>query len=84
MTEQSYSKISLVNDNSTMFRGTAALTTNENSEWTDVRVHATLLNGNIVNLSIDPTKTEDHFKGLSIFGTVQSIVDENGKEIVKK
>lgn len=84
MTEQPSTKISLVNGNSTMFRGTADLTTNENVKWKDVPVHVAILNGNILNLNLDPGKTEDHFKGLPVFGTVQSIIDENGKEIVKK
>lgn len=83
MTGQPGSKIALVNGNATMFRGTADLTTNENVEWTNVPVHVTLFNGNVINISIDPAKTEDHFKGLPIFGTVQSITDENGKELVK-
>ncbi len=84
MTGEPSSKIALVNSNSTMFRGTADLTTNEDIKWTNVPVYVTLQNGNILNINIDPSKTEDHFKGLPVFGTVQSIVDENGKEIVKK
>lgn len=84
MTGEPSSKIALVNGNSTMFRGTADLTTNENVEWSDVPVHVTLFNGNILNIGIDPSKTEDHFKGLPVFGAVQSIVDENGREMVKK
>jgi hypothetical protein len=84
MTGEPSSKIALVNSNFTMFRGTADLTTNEDIKWTNVPVHVTLQNGNILNINIDPSKTEDHFKGLPVFGTVQSIVDENGKEIVKK
>lgn len=84
MTEQPSTKISLVNDNTTMFRGTADLTTNEHVKWKDVPIHVTLLNGNILNLNIEPTKTEDHFKGLPVFGTVQSIIDENGKELLNK
>ncbi|MDN5867793.1 MAG: hypothetical protein L0H55_10400 [Candidatus Nitrosocosmicus sp.] len=84
MTGEPSSKIALVNSNSTMFRGTADLTTNEDIGWTGVPIHVTLQNGNILNINIDPSKTEDHFKGLPVFGTVQSIVDENGKELVKK
>ena len=84
MTEQPSTKIALVNGNSTMFRGTADLTTNENVQWNDVPVHVTLQNGNIITVNIDPTKTEDHFKGLPVFGTVQSIVDISGREVVKK
>jgi len=84
MTGQPSTKISLVNGNATMFRGTADLTTNENVKWKDVPVHVAILNGNILNLNIDPGKTEDHFKGLPVFGTIQSIIDSNGKELLKK
>ncbi|MDQ2685878.1 MAG: hypothetical protein M3Y25_08565 [Thermoproteota archaeon] len=82
MTNQPSSKVALVKDNSTMFRGIADLTSNENIQWQDVPMHVTIRNGNIINIAIDPMKTEDHFKGLPVFGTVQSIVDENGKELV--
>jgi hypothetical protein len=84
MVDEPSSKIALINGNSTMFRGTADLTTNENVEWTDVPVHVALFNGNILNIGLDPAKTEDHFKGLPVFGTVQTIVDENGKELRNK
>jgi hypothetical protein len=84
MTNEPSTKIVLENGNSTMFRGTADLTTNGQVKWKDVPVHIAILNGNILNLNLDPGKTEDHFKGLPVFGTVQSIIDENGKEIVKK
>jgi hypothetical protein len=83
MTGQSGPKISLVYGNSTMVRSTIDLTTNENIQRADVPIHVTMLDGNIINLGIDPTKTDDHFYELPVFGTVQSIVDENGKELVK-
>ncbi|MDR4490452.1 MAG: hypothetical protein R2685_06065 [Candidatus Nitrosocosmicus sp.] len=83
MSEQPSSKIALIG-NSTMFRGTADITTNEDIKWQAVPIHVTLFNGNIINLGIEPTKTDDHFYGLPVFGTIQSIVDENGKELVKK
>jgi hypothetical protein len=34
-----------------------------------------MMNGNIINLDLDPTKTEDHFYGLPVFGTIQPMVD---------
>lgn len=78
------SKITLVNGNTTMFRGTADLTANENIEWQSVPIHVTLFNGNVLNIGLDASKTEDHFKGLPVFGTVQSIIDKNGKELLNK
>jgi hypothetical protein len=83
MSNQPSTKITL-NGNSTMFRGTADLTTNGQVKWKDVPIHVTILNGNILNLNIDPGKTEDHFKGLPVFGTVQSIIDNNGKNLLNK
>ncbi|HEY7572829.1 MAG TPA: hypothetical protein VH796_15810 [Nitrososphaeraceae archaeon] len=42
------------------------------------------MNGNVVNFNIGPTKTDDHFKGLPVFGTVESIIDQSGKELLKQ
>lgn len=83
MTEQPSTKIAL-EGNSTMFRGMADVTTNDNVQWRDVPAHLTIVNGNIAVLNTDPTKTEDHFKGLPVLGLLTLMVDENGKEIVKK
>jgi hypothetical protein len=84
MTSQPGEKILLVRENSTMFRGITDLTTKEKVQWSNVPIHVTLLNGHILNLAIDPTKTDDHFKGLPVFGTVQSMVDKNGRELLNK
>jgi len=67
MTGEPALKNALVNNSSTMFRGTDDLTTNEDIKWTNVPVHVTLQNGNLLNININPCKTEDHFKGL-LFG----------------
>jgi hypothetical protein len=61
--------------NTTMFRCAANFTIKENVQWEAVPIHIIMMNGNIINLDLDSTKTEDHFYGLPIFGTIQSIVD---------
>ena len=43
-----------------------------------------LFKENISNIGMDPANTDDHFKVLPVFGTVQSKMDENGTELVKK
>ena len=43
MTNEPSSKIVLINGNTTMFRGTANLTTNENVDWQSVPIHITYL-----------------------------------------
>ncbi|MEJ7642688.1 MAG: hypothetical protein WKF36_10940 [Candidatus Nitrosocosmicus sp.] len=69
--------------NNTMFIGNADITTNGNIEWEDVPIHMAMANGNIITINMNPSKTEDHFLGFPVFGTVQSIIDENGRELTK-
>jgi hypothetical protein len=76
--------IALTNGNYTDFKGIADITTNGEIKWKDVPITVHLANGNIINFNIDPSKTEDHFKGLPVFGTVESIIDQNGKELLKQ
>ncbi len=76
--------IELTNGNYTDFKGIANITTNGKVKWQDVPVIIHLVNGNIVNFNVDASKTEDHFKGLPVFGTVQSIIDQNGRELLKR
>jgi hypothetical protein len=73
--------IMLRNNNYTDFIGIADINTNGQVEWKDVPMTMHLLNGNIARFNMDPTKTEDHFKGFPIFGTVISITDQNNKEL---
>ena len=77
-------QIALINSNHTDFKGIADITTNGKIKWKDVPVVVHLMNGRIVNFNIEGTKTDDHFKGLPVFGTVESIIDQNGKELVKQ
>lgn len=83
MSDQPSTPIAL-QGNSTMFRGIADITTNGKVQWKDVPVHVAILNGNILNLSIEAAKTNNHFKGLPVFGTVVGIIDQNGKTIISK
>jgi hypothetical protein len=76
--------IALTNGNYTDFKGIADITTNGEIKWKDVSITVHLANGNIINFNIDPSKTEDHFKGLPVFSTVESIIDQDGRELLKK
>lgn len=77
-------KIALTNENYTSFMGSANITTGDEIRYEDVPVVIYLNNGNAVNINPDPIKTENHFKGLLIFGTVFSITDESGRELRDK
>lgn len=77
-------QIALTNSNHTDFRGIVDITTDGKIKWKDVPVVVHLMNGRIVNFNIEGTKTDDHFKGLPVFGTVESIIDQNGRELLKQ
>lgn len=68
--------------NSTAISGIADVTTNGKVQWKNVPISLTILNGNVLNLVIGPPETDYHFKGLPVYGTVQSIMDETGKELL--
>lgn len=75
------SAIALTHRNYTSFLGNANITTSGEIKYQNVPLTVYLLNGNILNITPDPIKTEHHFKGLPIYGTVYSIIDESGNEI---
>jgi hypothetical protein len=77
-------RIALTNGNYTDFKGIADITTNGEIKWKDVPITVHVANGNIISFNIDPSKTEDHFKGLPVFGTVESVIDQNGRELLKQ
>jgi hypothetical protein len=68
--------IVLVGNNFTAFTGVVDI-----GEWKDVSISGNLNNGNLLILNVDPVKTEHHFKGLPIYGTVTSLTDQSGKEL---
>jgi hypothetical protein len=68
--------IALVSNNFTAFIGVVNI-----GDWKDVSISGNLNNGNLLILNVDPVKTEHHFKGLPIYGTVTSLTDQSGKEL---
>jgi hypothetical protein len=67
--------IALVGNNFTAFTGVVDI-----GDWKDVPISGNLNNGNLLIINVDPVKTEHHFKGLPIYGTVTSLTDQSGKE----
>jgi hypothetical protein len=68
--------IALVSNNFTAFAGVVDI-----GDWKDVPISGNLNNGNLLIINVDPAKTEHHFKGLPIYGTVTSLTDQSGKEL---
>jgi len=75
------SNIVLRSENYTAFMGNANITTGEQVRYQDVPLVIHLNNGNALNLNVDPVKTDHHFKGLPVLGTVFSITDESGNQL---
>jgi hypothetical protein len=68
--------IALVGNNFTAFTGVVDI-----GDWMDVSISGNLNNGNLLIINVDPARTEHHFKGLPIYGTVTSLTDQSGKEL---
>ncbi len=68
--------IALVGNNFTAFTGVVDI-----GDWMDVSISGNLNNGNLLIINVDPDRTEHHFKGLPIYGTVTSLTDQSGKEL---
>jgi hypothetical protein len=77
-------QIALTGGNHTDFKGIADITTNGKVKWKEVPIVVHLMNGNVINFNIEASKTDDHFKGLPVFGTVESIIGQDGKELLKR
>jgi hypothetical protein len=62
--------------NNTQFKGHADIKTVETGKvWEDVPIVAYLINGHILNISIDAAKTEGHFLNLPLMGVVTSLTE---------
>jgi hypothetical protein len=64
--------IQLSKSNSTIFKANADINFNDKTAFNDVPIVLSLLNGKLINLSIDPTKTEGLFT-TPLFGIVTSL-----------
>jgi hypothetical protein len=62
----------LSKSNGTIFKANADINFNDKTAFNDVPIVLSLLNGKLINLSIDPTKTEGLFT-TPLFGIVTSL-----------
>jgi hypothetical protein len=66
----------------TMFDGKIDVKTNGISKWTNVNTTIYIEKLNTIHFILDPKTTDNHFKGQPIYGITNSLVDENGKEMI--
>lgn len=67
-------------NNTIVFSGFADITTNGITEWKDVAVTISLVNGNVMSVTPNPGEV-DHFYGLPIYGMVASLVNKSGETL---
>jgi hypothetical protein len=63
----------LLRGNSTVFQGTANISVNGTQKWQDVPIIANLINGKLLNVSIDNASTGNQFLGVPLFGIVTTL-----------
>lgn len=66
----------------TMFDGKVDVKTNGTGKWTNVNTTIYIEKLNTIHLIVDPKATDNHFKGQPIYGVTNSLIDENGKEMI--
>jgi hypothetical protein len=64
----------LLRNNSTTFQGTANISVNGTVQWKNVPVIVDLINGRLLNVSLDNAKTGNQFLNAPLFGLTTSLV----------
>ncbi|MDQ4101816.1 MAG: hypothetical protein M3115_06480 [Thermoproteota archaeon] len=62
------------------FSGFADIATNGVTQWEDVAVTITILNGNVISMIPNPGQI-DHFYALPIYGIVRTLIDKSGESL---
>lgn len=63
----------VLNNNNTALRGFADITKNGKAMWNNIPIFVSIKNGKLMSMSIDSSKTNNHFTGIPIFGIVTSL-----------
>ncbi len=61
--------------------GSVDVITNGKLQWQDVPVTIDIFNGSVISIFLDPSYTDNHFKGVPIYGVAVWILDENYRPI---
>jgi hypothetical protein len=75
------SLVSLSSDKSVGFSGNADIMKNGRVIWSNVPIKVFIAKGYAISISVDPTKSGNHFRGIPIFGTVTTLTGQNGNEL---
>ena len=73
--------VQLSPDKSTSIQGTIDIKLNNTSAWNNVNI--LIFKGKVISINLDNNATSNHFQGQPIYGTVESIKDAKGNELLK-
>jgi hypothetical protein len=73
LNDKNITSISRTDGNVVMFSGVADILTNGVIEWRDVPTSASIFNGNVISIEIDPKIVKNHFSRMPIYGLVNTI-----------
>jgi hypothetical protein len=77
-------RIELKPDNTISFSGTVDVKLNNTTPWNGTNVNVMISKGKTITIVLDNNVTGDHFQGQPIYGTVDSIKDASGKEMLSE
>src|SRR5215213_2391868 len=69
-------------DNDTVLQGTATIAINGTVRWEGVPFAITIMRGTLISVSIDSTRTDNHFGSIPLHGIIMSMTDENGRNLL--
>ena len=73
LSDKNITSVSRTDGNVVTFSGVADILTNGVIEWRDVPTTASIFNGNVISIEIDPKIVKNHFSGTPIYGLVNTI-----------
>lgn len=75
-------RIELKPNNTISFSGKVDVKLNNTRPWNGTNVNVFISKGKTISITLDDKATGDHFQGQPIYGTVESIKDANGNEML--
>ena len=75
-------RIELKPNNTISFSGKVDVKLNNTSPWNGTNVNVLISKGKTISIALDDKASGDHFQGQPIYGSVESIKDANGNEML--
>jgi hypothetical protein len=77
------SSIQLDKNGTTLIIGTADVLSNGENKWNSADVIVSIDHINVISIAPSSAATDNHFQGQPIYGVIDSLTEESGKELVQ-